>query len=53
MSVLITAILGLIVLGLLIWLVQYLPIDGRLKQIIIVLLILVAVIWLLTQMGVV
>ena len=50
---LISIIVSLVILGLLLWLVDMLPIDGRIKTIINVVVIIAIIIWLLQIVGVV
>lgn len=47
-AMLISIIVSLVVLGLLLWLIDFLPIDGRIKQIIHVLAIVAVVLWLIS-----
>ena len=50
---LVTVVIYLIVVGVLLWLVNnYIPMDGKIKQIINILVIVVVVIWLLQVLGV-
>jgi undecaprenyl pyrophosphate phosphatase UppP len=51
---LITVVVYLIVVGVLLWLMNnYIPMDGKIKQIINILVVLAVVIWLLQVLGVV
>lgn len=50
---LVTVVIYLVVVGVLLWLVNnYIPMDGKIKQIINILVIVVVVIWLLQVLGV-
>lgn len=50
---LVTVVIYLIVVGVLLWLVNnYIPMDGKIKQIINILVVVVVVIWLLQILGV-
>ena len=50
---LVTVVIYLVVVGVLLWLVNnYIPMDGKIKQIINVLVVVVVVIWLLQVLGV-
>jgi uncharacterized membrane protein len=50
---LISLVILLIIVGLVIWLVQMLPIDGRIKQVIGAVLVLILILWLLGALGVI
>jgi undecaprenyl pyrophosphate phosphatase UppP len=51
---LITVVIYLIVVGVLLWLVNnYIPMDGKIKQIVNIVVVVVVVIWLLQVLGVV
>ena len=53
MSLLITAIIVLIVVCLIIWAIQtYMPGDARIKALIILLVIIVAIVWFLNAAGI-
>ena len=50
---LITVVIYLILVGVLLWLVNnYIPMDGKIKQIVNILVVVVVVIWLLQVLGV-
>lgn len=50
---LVTVVIYLVVVGVLLWLVNnYIPMDGKIKQIINVLVVVVVIIWLLQVLGV-
>jgi hypothetical protein len=50
---LVSVVVTLIVVGMLLWLVNsYLPMDGRIKQILNVLVIIAVVLWLLSVFGI-
>ncbi len=50
---LVTVVIYLIIVGVLLWLVNnYIPMDGKIKQIINILVVVVVVIWLLQVLGV-
>jgi undecaprenyl pyrophosphate phosphatase UppP len=50
---LVTVVIYLVVVGVLLWLVNnYIPMDGKIKQIINILVVVVVVIWLLQVLGV-
>ena len=51
MHILIYVIICLVILGLCIYLVRMLPIDGRFKQIVIILLVIVAILYLVRLAG--
>ncbi len=48
---LITIILALVVLGVVLWLVSLIPMDGTIKKIITVVAVIAAVVWLLKAFG--
>jgi protein-S-isoprenylcysteine O-methyltransferase Ste14 len=50
---LVTVVIYLVVVGVLLWLVNnYIPMDGKIKQIINILVVVVVIIWLLQVLGV-
>ena len=50
---LVTVVMYLIIVGVLLWLVNnYIPMDGKIKQIVNVLVVVVVVVWLLQVFGV-
>ncbi len=50
---LVTVVIYLVIVGVLLWLVNnYIPMDGKIKQIINILVVVVVVIWLLQVLGV-
>lgn len=51
MSILIYLVVVLVVLGLVLWLINYLPIDQKIKTIINVIVIIIAILWLLNSIG--
>lgn len=49
---LVTVVIYLVVVGVLLWLVNnYIPMDGKIKQIINILVVVVVIIWLLQVLG--
>jgi hypothetical protein len=50
MSFLISVVIGLVIIGLILWLVGMLPIDAKIKQIINVIVVVFIVIWLITML---
>ncbi|MDB6066273.1 MAG: hypothetical protein JWR26_2481 [Pedosphaera sp.] len=51
---LVTLVITLIVVGILLWLINtYIPMDGKIKKIINIVVVIVVVIWLLSAFGVI
>lgn len=50
---LINLIISLVVLGLILYLIDMLPIDGKIKRIIHIVAIIVAILWILRALGVI
>ena len=48
---LVSLLIFIIIIGVIIWLINYLPIDQKIKTVVIVLVVIIAIIWLLNGLG--